>query len=173
MLWVQFFLTFAPCAHLDGKHSIFGRVVGGHETLDAIEAVAVDKADRPLTPVTIVRVEIFQNPFKDGWVARDAVTGEREDAAERKREGEAKEAKDGERRAWFSRPTGDLGGEVKPVGHLIKADAEGAGAKRKAPGLPPPIIDEEAAELKAKRAKAINTALAQSKAAPAFNFSSW
>ena len=171
----QFFLTLAACPHLDGKHSIFGRVVGGHATLRAIEGVTVDAKDKPLTPVTILRVEIFQDPFKDAWVARDAVTGEREDAAERKREEEAKEAKDSERRAWFSRPTGVVvgGGEVKPVGHLMKASAEGASVKRKAPGLPAPVNDEDDAELRAKRVKAVKTALTQSHAASSFNFNTW
>lgn len=35
----QFFLTFVPTAHLDGKHTIFGEVVEGMETLQALEAV--------------------------------------------------------------------------------------------------------------------------------------
>ncbi|MEW6744632.1 MAG: peptidylprolyl isomerase [Planctomycetota bacterium] len=34
----QFFLTFRPTPHLDGKHTIFGEVVSGRETLKALEA---------------------------------------------------------------------------------------------------------------------------------------
>jgi cyclophilin family peptidyl-prolyl cis-trans isomerase len=34
----QFFLTFVPTPWLDGKHTIFGRVVEGMETLKALEA---------------------------------------------------------------------------------------------------------------------------------------
>jgi peptidyl-prolyl cis-trans isomerase B (cyclophilin B) len=34
----QFFLTFAAAPHLDGKHTVFGEVVGGLETLKKIEA---------------------------------------------------------------------------------------------------------------------------------------
>ncbi len=33
----QFFLLFGPAPHLDGKHTIFGEVVGGSRTLDRIE----------------------------------------------------------------------------------------------------------------------------------------
>jgi cyclophilin family peptidyl-prolyl cis-trans isomerase len=33
----QFFLTFVPTAWLDGKHTIFGEVVSGMETLRALE----------------------------------------------------------------------------------------------------------------------------------------
>ncbi|KAK5133806.1 hypothetical protein LTR08_007236 [Meristemomyces frigidus] len=51
----QFFITLDSCPHLDGKHTIFGRVVSGQETLDKIAKVAVDKDDRPLEPVLIAR----------------------------------------------------------------------------------------------------------------------
>ena len=35
----QFFMTFIPCTWLDGKHTVFGKVVDGLEVLDALEAV--------------------------------------------------------------------------------------------------------------------------------------
>ena len=34
----QFFLTFAPAPHLDGKHTLFGEVVEGMETLKELES---------------------------------------------------------------------------------------------------------------------------------------
>jgi cyclophilin family peptidyl-prolyl cis-trans isomerase len=36
------FITYRSCKHLDNKHSVFGRVVGGIETLGSMEAVGTD-----------------------------------------------------------------------------------------------------------------------------------
>ncbi len=38
----QFFLTFVPTPHLDGKHTVYGQVVEGLETLEKIEACGVE-----------------------------------------------------------------------------------------------------------------------------------
>jgi cyclophilin family peptidyl-prolyl cis-trans isomerase len=35
----QFFLTFGPTPHLDGRHTVFGKVVEGHAALKAIEGL--------------------------------------------------------------------------------------------------------------------------------------
>ena len=61
----QFFITYDACTHLDRKHSVFGRVVGGLEsTLSKIEMQPIDAlhGDKPLD-VKILKTEIFQNPF--------------------------------------------------------------------------------------------------------------
>jgi peptidyl-prolyl cis-trans isomerase A (cyclophilin A) len=49
----QFFITLAPATHLDGKHSVFGKMVKGQDVLLSIGAVPVDAQDRPLTKVTM------------------------------------------------------------------------------------------------------------------------
>lgn len=51
----QFFITLEPCSHLNNKHTVFGRVVSGEETLSQMAKVDVDKNDRPIEPVLIAR----------------------------------------------------------------------------------------------------------------------
>ncbi|KRY01434.1 Peptidyl-prolyl cis-trans isomerase 4, partial [Trichinella pseudospiralis] len=60
----QFFITFRSCKQLDKKHTIFGRVVGGLETLDIIEAVETDNKDRPVEDIIILDTIVFVNPFE-------------------------------------------------------------------------------------------------------------
>lgn len=49
----QFFITLAPAPYLDGKHSIFGKLIKGEDVLMAIGSVEVGDSDRPLTDVTM------------------------------------------------------------------------------------------------------------------------
>jgi cyclophilin family peptidyl-prolyl cis-trans isomerase len=50
----QFFIVTAEaCPWLDGKHTVFGRVSGGMDVVDAIEETDTDSHDRPRTPVSI------------------------------------------------------------------------------------------------------------------------
>jgi cyclophilin family peptidyl-prolyl cis-trans isomerase len=55
----QFFIVTAEaCPWLDGKHTVFGRIVSGQEVADRISTADRDESDRPRTPVTIDRVEL-------------------------------------------------------------------------------------------------------------------
>ena len=55
----QFFLVTTDAAPwLDGKHTVFGRVVEGMEAVDAIEGVPTDARDRPRDQQLIDRVEL-------------------------------------------------------------------------------------------------------------------
>lgn len=59
----QFFITFAPAPHLDGKNTVFGKVLEGWEVLDDMESVQVDKKSRPLEKMEIKSVTIHANPL--------------------------------------------------------------------------------------------------------------
>ena len=55
----QFFIVTADEAPwLDGKHTVFGRVTDGMETVDAIERTPTGAGDRPVEPQVIERIEL-------------------------------------------------------------------------------------------------------------------
>ncbi len=55
----QFFIVTTDAAPwLDGKHTVFGRVTHGMETVDAIESTPTDGSDRPVEPQTIESIEL-------------------------------------------------------------------------------------------------------------------
>ncbi|KAI9465600.1 hypothetical protein BJY52DRAFT_1245051 [Lactarius psammicola] len=54
----QFFITTNATTWLDRKHTIFGRVLSGLETVHAIENVKTNKADKPYEDIKIINVEI-------------------------------------------------------------------------------------------------------------------
>ena len=54
----QFFITVAPTLHLNGKHTIFGRVSQGQDVVEAISKVPAGAGDKPLTPVVIQSIVI-------------------------------------------------------------------------------------------------------------------
>ncbi|SCV70221.1 BQ2448_1615 [Microbotryum intermedium] len=98
----QFFLTFRATPHLDGKHTVFGRLVGGEDVLKKIEAVPCDVTDRPLKPVIIKDVAIFEDPFRtyqdklEKRLAREQATRDEQGSRQKK-----KDERDKDRTTWF------------------------------------------------------------------------
>ncbi len=55
----QFFIVTIPAAPwLDGKHTVFGQVTGGMDTVDKIEATPTAAGDRPVEPPVIESIEL-------------------------------------------------------------------------------------------------------------------
>ncbi|WWC61250.1 uncharacterized protein I303_103831 [Kwoniella dejecticola CBS 10117] len=54
----QFFITTVPCQWLDGKHTVFGRAVGGLDVISDIEDVRVDKNDRPFDEISMSSITV-------------------------------------------------------------------------------------------------------------------
>jgi len=57
----QFFISVADNVYLDGKHTVFGRVIGGLEVAETITKVERDQQDRPKTSVVMKKVTILEN----------------------------------------------------------------------------------------------------------------
>jgi len=55
----QFFIvTIESAPWLDGKHTVFGQVTDGMDTVDAIEAVPTGAGDRPVDPPVINSIDV-------------------------------------------------------------------------------------------------------------------
>lgn len=61
----QFFMIYKPASHLDRKHTIFGKVMDGMDTLAKMEDVEVDGSSRPLNKIVIKDIVIFLDPFEE------------------------------------------------------------------------------------------------------------
>ena len=163
----QFFITLRSAPHLDRKHTVFGRVVGGLDTtLRAIENVPTGVGDRPLRDITLRAVHIIQDPFEgdsDSGVGSisasgGAVSGAGASIAARVAAGTAASALPGRvvsavdaaaaaaaRAARAAAPkflapaTAVDSASAPPVGHYLQASAEAkASHARPAIVLPPP-----------------------------------
>mmetsp|Transcript_21401 Transcript_21401/g.47431 ORF Transcript_21401/g.47431 Transcript_21401/m.47431 type:complete len:548 (-) Transcript_21401:83-1726(-) len=64
----QFFVSLKSCAHLDLKHAVFGRVVGGLNLLTVLNGWETDDKDRPRKEIKLIRTEVFKNPFKEAAI---------------------------------------------------------------------------------------------------------
>lgn len=91
------FITYRSCRNLDGKHTIFGKVVGGLDTLNEMEKIEVDNRDRPIEDIVLKNAEVFVDPFKE---ADDALAEQRAAVVEQNRQAVADE----ERRKQRAQP---------------------------------------------------------------------
>ncbi|UOH84054.1 hypothetical protein LQV05_000847 [Cryptococcus neoformans] len=114
----QFFFTFRPTPHLDGKHTVFGKLVGGEETLDKIERVNVRPGgDRPVRDIVILGVSVLQDPF-EAYQARLQARLARQDQSDAalKRRAEAQKEREKDRTTWLGTNLGERGGRGQVAG---------------------------------------------------------
>lgn len=124
----QFFVTFRATEHLNGKHTVFGRLVGGEDVLNKLERVPVDPStNRPLKPVVLEDVVVFQDPFaayQDRLAKRlEREAQERAGTSARQRKA-AERAKD--RTTWFGTNLAQKKNETSAAERAVK-DSSGVG----------------------------------------------
>ncbi|XP_042379068.1 peptidyl-prolyl cis-trans isomerase CYP65-like [Zingiber officinale] len=104
----QFFILYKSASHLNFKHTVFGSVVGGLNTLTAMEKVPVDDDDRPMEEIKITSVTIFVNPYTE--------IDEEEVKAEEEKHDQEKD-KVG---SWYSKPSVGVAGSMGVPGGIGK-----------------------------------------------------
>ncbi|EFN51543.1 hypothetical protein CHLNCDRAFT_49208 [Chlorella variabilis] len=124
----QFFLLYKSAHHLDYKHTVFGRVVGGFDVLTAMEKVPTDDEDRPQQDIRITGATVFVNPYKELLEEEEKAEVAKRKQAEKEEQGFAADDEFGR---WWSNPAaaGEGGGGV---GRYLSAIPGAAAAAPKA-----------------------------------------
>ncbi|TFK57055.1 cyclophilin-like protein [Heliocybe sulcata] len=125
----QWYVTFRETPHLDKKHTVFGKVVGGEDLLDTLEKLPVKPGtERPAKPVKITEVIIYQDPFEEYKERLAKKLAKRAEAESNPAATKPHEKKTGDHMNWFgvkvgteNKPT--VAGEGGGVGKYLNLNA--------------------------------------------------
>ena len=128
----QFFITYRPVPHLNRKHTIFGTVVGGTDTLAKLESVKTDDKDRPTEDCILEDVVVFVDPFEE-------FTKQRSETENKKREKEEVAKAGGtedDRTTW-------TGKRIRGDGKVIEQESGGGVGKYLKAAAAPAVEEDE------------------------------
>ena len=153
----QFFITLDKCEELERKHTIFGKVADAtiFNVIRIGEGELEEGTERPVHPVRITGAEVVVNPFEN-VVARTKKAADADEAAKdtaadgkgkvRQREGRAQLSKARKNLVSFDDDDGDGGGDDDELVIVPKRKV----ARREAPPLPEPHLEEATAPVPAR-----------------------
>ena len=126
----QFFMTYKPAKHLDRKHTIFGRVVGGFDLLQELENVPVDSSSRPIDDIIMENVVVFVDPFEEFQKQKR----EKDEAEQAKEEIMKQGGTEDDKTTWTGKRIRGDGTVVQPdqasgVGKYLKAQTDKSNGK--------------------------------------------
>jgi peptidyl-prolyl cis-trans isomerase-like protein 2 len=127
----QFFITYKSANYLDGKHTVFGRLVGGADVLSEMERVPTADDDRPSKPITIESTKVFTDPYKDMAEAETVKAREKKEKEEKEARERTEALNPGR---WWSDPAGQMAKEAGDDGALKKSGGIGKYVSKPASG---------------------------------------
>jgi peptidyl-prolyl cis-trans isomerase-like protein 2 len=84
----QFFITYRAVPHLDLKHTVFAKIVGGLDTtLRAMELAETGEKDRPVDDIEIQDIVVFVDPFEEWQKERKDKEAKEVESEEIKKQG--------------------------------------------------------------------------------------
>lgn len=107
------FITFRSTPHLDGKHTVFGQLVGDESfaALSKVEKISIDPASsRPLKPVKLLDVSVFKNPFDEYQEKLSKkLSREAKDRMSSSEKSRLREQRENDRTTWLGGNLGEKG----------------------------------------------------------------
>jgi len=91
----QFFICYKSAPHLNNKHTVFGKLVGGMDVLKAMALMENDMNDKPLSDIVIIDSIVYLNPFSKEEMDKE----EQEEKLKKEKEKEKQEFGQ-----WLSNP---------------------------------------------------------------------